>query len=430
MAKDVVEVSVEIALSGLYTTPDMRFFSMFADHQTLQDAVQTIIHSKQPLTSSYADYGDYLYESFHSSPVDSSHKLGAALMNLYSFTDSHAIIDHALNAIVEVAMNILKKTNNVPEDPTRFRIIPHELEHLRFTRPLKITRENFHEMFMCEPWLSWIELMRGQMERNQTAIANYNLAECARFFRSVLVKKGDPKTVKKVARRDENDLKQAKKAITRAYKLHERLFGVHDVKRLVKHHRVTIEGRHFDYHLSVERGHLFRDTIVRDSRMSPTWLAIIDKKDRKKELGTACLYFDDTALLDHLLNVKLCASNASAELDMVKAFHITSVTKRFFDDPLLPDLKGVHDPVTAPLTMVENIYREMLPAWRRPTQDSIMFGPLYTEAKIALMALLRFPRGYLTMINRCRKYNFWDIVFDHPGAMRTIEGKLESSIFH
>lgn len=427
MDKDVVEVSTEVALYGLYVTSDMWLYSMFASHSELKNAVQTIIHAEQPLTSNYARYGDFLNESFHQATADGKSEFGSVLMNVGSFAGAQRQIDHAVHVMVEVAIAIIDKTNNLPDDSLYPRVIPDDFENLRFNRPLKVTRDDFQQMFMAEPWFSWIELMRGQMERNRRSVQNYNLIESLRIFRNNLMDaKGDKKATE---RREMADTQQARKAIKRAYKLHERIFGVSDVKSLINKQSVLIKGHHFNYRLDIQKGKLFKETIVRDSKMAPTWLYILGKKDGK-ELGTACLYFNDTGLLDHLLNVKMCVSNASAELDMIKAFHITSVTKRFFDDPVLPDLKGVHDPVTAPLTTTENICRHASPQWRKTTQQQIMFGPLWHEAEAALMSMLRFPKGYRSILRKCAKHSFWRFVFDEEEAMSVIDGKLESELFN
>jgi hypothetical protein len=424
MTKDVVEVSAEVALSGLYITPDIWFYSMVASKDDLANAVQRIIHDKQPLTSSYAKFGDYLYEKYHN---ERELGYGRYLMTMSSFALSDWQTNVALNTLVEVAISIHMKTINAPDHSIYPRIIPHELEHSRFDSAWKINRDVFRQMFMIEPWCSWIELMRGQFQRNQRIVRHADIVPEVREFTN-RTKAVAINLSKKHVEKQNQDIRQAKRAIKRAVKLHDKLFGIDDIRLLMKGHLVIIRGHHFDYILSTETDKLFHHTIVRDSKMAPTWLRIRNK--RGDDLGSACLYFDDTAILDHLLNVKLYASNPNTELDMIRGLHVTRVTRNFFNDPVLPELKGLHDPVTGPLITTDNILLHAQNDRTNLAQKRIMYGPLYIEAQAALQELLRFPKKYMAMIRKCGAYGLWSYISGNPQALAIIENQLEPDLFN
>jgi hypothetical protein len=321
------------------------------------------------------------------------------------------------------------KTINVPDESIYPRIIPHELESMRFDSAWKINRDAFRRLFMAEPWSSWIELMRGQLRRNQRSVEAIDIVASVRQFKDrtdLIASKLERKKKDRERKRVEEE-RQAKRAIKRAVKLHDKLFGLTDVRRLLRGAQVIIEGHHFDYYLTFDASKLFEETIVRDSKMAPTWLEIRNKND--ESLGSACLYFDDTAVLDHLMNVKLCASNASAELDMVKGMHITRTTRKFFSDPILPELKAVVDPVVGPLVMTDNIYLHALNDKEHLPQKRIMHGPLHTEAKAALHDMLRFPKNYSAMLKKCGEYSLWRYTQGDERALSVIDGKLEPELF-
>lgn len=426
--KNVVEVSADIAMAGLYATPDIWFYAVYVSKDNLLDDVQNIIHATQPLTSSYAAFGDNLYEKYHRYIAKKSTiQYGEYLMTMASFTMSRWQINAALQAIVEVAIAIHMKTINSPDDSTYPRVIPHELDHMRFDAAWKINRDAFHQMFRAEPWASWIELMRGQVTRNKRIVETQILFEKLKEFK--FRTSAVAELLAGITRRRPKagqDLRLAKRAIKRAVKLHDRLYGVEDIRKLIGGYTAIIYGRLYDYHLTFERGTLFSHTTDRDTKMSPTWMEIRNKSNIG--LGTACLYYDDTAVLDYLLNIKLQASNWESELDMIKAFHITKTTSAFFRDPVLPELKGIHDPVTAPLVTIENIMLHATHDKNHDTRKRIMEGPFLVEARAALNELLRLPNGYLNMLDFCSNQSIWNYLLS-PSLLSNVEYWLAKDLF-
>lgn len=429
--KNVVEVSADTTMAGLYITPDIWFDAVYASQDDLLGDVQRIIHSAQPLTSNYAAFGDNLYERYHRRrATQSSFEYYEFPMVMASFAMNRWQMDAALQAIVEVAISIHMKTINSPDDAAYPRVIPHELADMRFDAAWKINRDAFRQMFMAEPWASWIELMRGQLKRNRDIVATQLLYQRLQEFRfrTALVSKLHSLKENHTLwlKHEERRMQLAKRAIRRAVKLHDRLFGVEDIRTLIGGKPTIIYGRLYDYHLTFDKGTLFQHTIHRDTKMSPTWLEIRDKSNIS--LGHACLYFRDTAVLDHLLNVKLYTSNWESELDMLRALHITQTTSAFFRDPVLPELKGIRDPVTGPLTTIENIILHANSDQNHDIRKRIMMGPFLVEARAALQELLQFPKGYLAVLDFCSNHSLWTYL-QSPSLLETVEDMLDREMF-
>jgi hypothetical protein len=419
--KDIVSVSTDIAFGGLYLTPDMWYFGQFIARDDLLDDVR-IIHDTQPLTTSYAKFGDSISDKYHHDVMaDFTMYFCDHLMAMAALTRSHNQMNVALNAIVEVAVAIFLKTIKSPDDAGFPRIIPHELENMRVRSGWKLNEDCFFRMLLAEPWLSWIELMRGQFERTRKTVSRGNTLTRMQEFREVAQK------VEIYIPEHKDDREQARRAIKRAVKLHERMFGLDDVRSLLKGIPTLIEGKHFDYRLEFDRGTLFQETIIRDTGIAPTSLEIRNKKG--DTLGNSCLYFEDTPILDHLLNMKLHCSNSETELDMIRGFHITRTTADFYRDPVLPDLKGIHDPVTGPLTTIDNVTSHAFSNQAHWGQRRAMHGPLFTAAKAAMTHMLRFPKGYLEALETWSRYGMWSYMHGRPMAMSLMEGKLNADLF-
>ena len=426
MADTVVEVSASNAMAGLYMTPDIWFFASYVLQERLDDSVQTIIHDKQPSTLSYATWADYVYDRYddYVASHPDCYSGGEMLMAVAAMVATKRHIERGIDALVDVAINIhLKTTNTCVENPKHPLIIPHELETERFNLASEITQDKFRQMFVVEPWLSWMERIRSQFERTRKLISseNVDLAREIKYYANSQTAYVNSLRAKKRIKEFLKRRDYAKRAIRRAVKLHERVGTTKELRVFLKGEPLIIKGKLYDYKLVMDSDSLFKYTINRNTKIAPAHLTIYDK-DRVNLCGT-CLYFDDTAIIDHMLNVKLYASNEQTELEMLNALHVTSVTSAFFRDPFLPGLKGITDPVIAPLTTVYNIEmnRLELAASGEPPPNIALHGLLFPIAKSAFDEIMCLPKNYISMLDQLKDHNFWACLAGEESAVKAIE---------
>lgn len=418
----IVETSASHAMSGLYMTPDMWFFAAHMVPDILSDSVQSIIHSKQPLTASYVEWSDHVYETYHDWIIQPCHfgTIGEFMMVVANLRFTKWQIELCVNSMVAVAVSIYRKSNDMPDNGKYLPIIPPELEGIRFARPWNIDRRFFRKMLTIDPWLSYTERLRGQFNRSKSVVTKYDFGILmqinADHIREIDEKKiADVRAIKLKEREKAKELADAHRAIKRAVKLHERVIGLDDLKVFLSFKPMKIKGCRFDYTLTMRENSLIDGTIKRESRMAPAHLDIFSKDGA--ELGSACLYFFDTSLLDYILHVRLHASHPETELEMLQAMHIMSTTKAFYSDPMLPDLKGIHDPVTGPILLTENIFLHAIDPANQDIQEAL--HPLLKP--IALQAfneVMHFPAGYKAAMETFSKMAFWDFFDGTKEALR------------
>jgi hypothetical protein len=415
--RNVADVSAEIAANGLHFTSDMWLFAAYMHAEELLDAVQRIIHDKQPLTSSYVAYADHVYDE-HNKMITADPKLSAMdyMMTMASLSQSKHQITHALHSMFDLVLGIYLKSTNQSPDTKYPCVIPHELEDMRLTRPWQINRDTFRRIMTVDPWLSWTERMRAQYQRNMFVIQKTDLG---RFFN--YMGKHEDLFIEELVERIpiiSAERKSARKAIKRAVKLHDRIHGMQDVRTFISGKPLRIEGKRFNYNLKMNHNGLFEGMIHRNTKVAPCHMDVYDKMDN--HMCSVCLYFTDVSLLDHILNVKLFARNEETELDMIRAFHVMTATVAFYADPILPDIKGIHDPVTAPLTVVENITLHSVHSHRWALRR-MLYQPLMKAARAAFDEVVPLPEHYRTWLVQGSRYSVWDYIAGEVEAVAWLD---------
>lgn len=411
MPHDVVGISVDLTESGLYLTPDMWFYAYFGIADQLESPIQRILHDQQPLASSYAAFADYIYDHYLDSKSEGFY-YGNILAALNALTETANHIERGLRSMLEVAFNIYNHVNHEPVHGNYPRVIPKEVAHLDLDKPWKIDRDVFRRLLAIDPWLSWTERLRAQYLRNKLCVQRgdmiYGLKHGFDEAKSNLVVPTPEQKRERLTKQYDAKM-AARRSIKRAVKLHDRLFGLVDLRSFLAGDPLRIKGKMYNYTMMMRPGSLIEETIYRNTRVTPVHMYVYNKEG--KQLASVCLYFEDTALLDHVANVKLYASNEETEWQMIRGFHIITATRAFFRDPVLPDLKGIHDPMMGPSHSIHNI---MLYARKMPFGE-IMYGSFYKKAQDALEEVLGFPKKYLAFLQLCSKdcvWNFTDLTPD------------------
>lgn len=420
----VVSISAGHAMSGLYLSPDMRFFAAYMLPVELQDVVQTVIHSRQPTTASYANFADCVCERYINwNKAQTYYQCIDMLMAAYSLITTQSHIDRGLFVAVDAAIGIHLRTICFPNRGRYPRIIPEELRDMRIVSPAHVDRDTFQRIFSVEPWLTWTERLRAQYNRLHGLLVRpgLDLAKELRHCAKIISDEERP-IIKRAAL---HECPVVRRAIKRAYKLHARVKGTEDLRRFLHGKSLKIEGKHYKYRVQFF-GSLLSGMVDRNAKLAPCSLDLFNQRDEM--LGSACLYFIDTSIIDYLLNLRLYSSNERTELEMLNAMHITSATSAFYRDPILPKLKGITDPVVGPLHTAGNIEAYASGIEVEPIRDMYQ-NDFYHHAAEAFAELMHWPKNYHATLQRLTGFVISDIFAgadDMLEQMQTVNGESVS----
>ncbi len=344
---NIVDISLYNSYYGLHITGDAWNYGTLTSGDVIREAAKDIIHSSQPKNENYVRFGEYISNLFETDP---DKNLLMPITETCALTGLKCQIEVCLNSMSYLVLSIYMKTNGETNDTEYPCIIPMELRDLRIENLGNVTEKTFERIVQVDPWASYLKLLKNQFKKMQSVFEKpedtaLSVKEWFAILRSGLIKP-NPK-------RRQQDIREAQHSIKRAVKLHEKFNNIDQLNKFLRDDRMVISGNYYDYHIQKAAFSIIDKTIYRNDCVCPVSMKIVDKNGKK--LGGMCVYFDDTSILDHLLNVKLFASNKQTEMDMLRAGHMTETTRLFFLDPMLPQIKGILDPLEAPLHLVGNI---------------------------------------------------------------------------
>jgi hypothetical protein len=438
---DVVTITALNAVNGLYLTPDMYFcvvnIAASSEPSPVIDFVHRF-HATQPHTESYDEFSDIAGDAFLDwrdenrqgpVPVYRSH-FGEVAMMAEDLASTYTQIRRGLYAAVDVALAVHLRSIQAPDDTEYRRVIPAGLAEMRIEQLDDITSDTFFRILSVEPWVSWIERLRAQKQRSANYLSRSDtelmLGEGTRVLLDIL-KEYHTRKASKLRQIEYRRLAAARKSIRKSIKLFERLNGMADLRRFLASRNepptgprlgLVIEGHTYDYHLFMRPNSLLRTTLDCNSRISPAGTVVYNKQG--KRLCDLCLFFEDMPLLDNVMATALSAKNETTELEMLHAACVIDTPRWFYDDPILPDLKNLHDPATVP-TMIENVfnYTDSLADDHRHMRDTLITDTL-PFAYGAFVRMLRPGKRYLPIMRECSTHSIWDYMAEDAPAMASL----------
>lgn len=426
MTRDVVAATASNAKRGLYLTPDMSFCAGFIVPFLLEHSVDRL-HAKQPLTEVFSPWADrvqdtYLaWKSLTRLSDQSKARLGEITMVAADLASTYRQIERAMVAAVDTALAIHFRTIGAEDHAEYRRVIPRELEDMQIAAIEQVDVIIMHRILQAEPWGSWMERLRAQHQRTEKVLrTSEDLADRLRDGIIEIIETITRDT-RKVQIRQYRENQLAHKSIRRSVKMYERLGTMSNLRLFLNSHQadtaLVIPGQQYDYHLVMRRNSLIPGTIMCDTKMSPVATAVYNKAGDR--LCEVCLYYEDTPVLDYVMAMGLNVSNCETELDILRAGCVIDTPRGFYDDPVLPDLKELSDPVDAPM-LIDNIFnhshtlpmtsQEMLKrsAMREHAQ------PLAHQAFTGVMCL---SKNYLPLMRGCSEYSVWSYIDSEDEAL-------------
>jgi hypothetical protein len=204
--------------------------------------------------------------------------------------------------------------------------------------------------------------------------------------------------------------------IRKAFKLHDRLFGLKYLRSVLTD-RLTLTGHYYCYRLSIDPGDLELYSEQTNTGTTPIHITILDKFDQTV-LSTLCIYFQDTPLIDFLTAILLHLKTPALELELLQTGQVQNITSAFFRDPLLPEMKGVQDPVVAPDTYITNLLSHVQDdeahTMLRSFVQHFAWEPLVEE-------LMGYPKALLQAMHHHASKNPWEYILNTEAAAPTLD---------
>lgn len=399
-------VSVWNAEQGLRLTADMAFFATeFISHHLENDVKE--LHSKQ-LTS---DSTDWFADRVTDLAAIHQSTLSRRMMACGGLSRTYRAIKCWYASAVQTAINIHLNTIGAEDNCEYPRVVPHELASMRIATPEQINRDTLWRILTHEPWLSYAEQVRAQQHRLARTFSKPGAVEMLPQVIEQLVQNA-PKEKKNPRERHAVD-----RSIRRAYKLHNRLFGSANLRQLLRQRQLTLTGKLYKYNLTTEPGDLLHYTRRTNTGTPPIHMELLRKND-DVPLCTLCVYFKDTPYIDHLIGVSLHLRTEETELDLLRAAQAQFPTAAFYQDPILPGLKGLDDPVTAPATYVSNLALHANNDQQYGTlRDSFREQSWYEIAN----EMMDFPRDLLKTLYTARQFTGWEFIQQTEEASFVLE---------
>jgi len=128
------------------------------------------------------------------------------------------------------------------------------------------------------------------------------------------------------------------------------------------------------------------------------------------------VYFEDTPLIDYMTAFMLHIKTEETELDLLRVGQVQNLTSEFYTDPILPDLKGIHNPIDAPSALISNIMSH--------AEQDVQRGPLrFTELDLNALAneLLGYSDDLLDVMVDGQKFSEWAMIEGTPDALLILD---------
>ena len=394
---EAVRISVWNAYDGLHLTSDLAFYAAEIKCGDLYNAVRTM-HAQQLTADSYGSFVDTITDGY----LAKHHQVLTWMMPCAVITSGYRQIMRWFNSAYQVAVNMLLDTLGVENSSPQPRLVPHNLRNLWIESAEQIDRDVLWRILTTEPWLSFAERARAQYARMSKALSISNGIERLPHLMQALVDQHPTESA--TTHQLIADERADKRSIRKAFKLHDRLFGSRHLRSLLSD-TLTLTGHLYNYSLWMDKGDLLRRTRKTNAGVPPIHIAI-NRKGTEQALCTFCVYFEDTPLLDFVTAFMLHLMTEENELDLLRTGQVQNLTRFFFDDPLLPDLKNLHDPVMAPTGLISNIAIHAI-------EDSQHVG-LRSKINVASMELveelLGYPPAVLDLLRDGQQYAAWDLI--------------------
>lgn len=399
MDSSLVETLAQQAKSALYLTPDMWLHATYFDWPSLT-VVARKMHQKQTTAYSLEWFADIAYERYIE--LDSSEGILGILMALADLNYTRRQIRHGLMSASQMAVAIHLLTINDPDAYKFPRIIAPGLENMRIPDLAKVTVETMQRILAADPWLSWMERLRAQKVRTLRVLRTISASDICDQ-----VREGQNSLVtRREAINKYRSIKAAQKSIRRGIDLYTQMFGVDELKVLLNSggtgRPLLVPGVRYDYYLRKSPDTLLRCTQNVNSHITPISTAVFNKQ--AEHLCDVCIYFNGMPLIDHLLALKLNVSNEETEMDVLQAMNVLRVPHAFYRDPLLPDLKNIHDPYLAPTTFVHNL-NYYIQSVTGPAKQRLPF-PMYPLAQRAFIHVMHCGKLYFSTLARRGRTEF------------------------
>jgi hypothetical protein len=421
MSNDAVDATAEIALQGLYLTPDIWFSASYHTSSILHNVVDKM-HEKQPLTTDYEIFSEKADVAYHllgyattpaDPPTSADRDEGIRLIDLMMMAADLSItygqINRAMHAAADLASTILLRSINAEDDAKYHRAIPAALDDLSIPDIEHVNVEIFHRILTVEPWVSWMERLRAQKQRTTRALLLDNAGD--HLVDGITEIYQDRKTAPDYRAELRNLWKRnraAHKSIRKSTDLFDRILGVEARRNFLhswKSQPLHIEGHRYNYRLYLRPDSLMKTTLNTDTRLATVGTVMFDKAGER--LAEICHYFHDTPALDCVISTALNVRNEETELDLLRAACVIDAPRSFYRDPILPELKGLNDPATAP-TLIENVFSHAgsLSPGQTALRDTMRTDgtPL---AYAAFKNINHLNSTYLPLMKLCERCNMW-----------------------
>jgi len=413
--EEAVQISVWNAKDGLHLTSDLGFYAAEVKAHDLHGAVRDL-HATQLTANSYENYVDIITDMYH----EHRNRLLQYMMPCVTLASGYHQIVRWFASACEVAINIHLDTIEAPNTCFLPRLVPHSLRGMQIERIEQIDRDVLWRILTIDPWLSYAERARAQHSRMVTALSQPGGIEKLPKVIDELAK--SIPDVPDRERHQRQRLQEGKRSIRKAYKLQDRLFGSRQLRRLfctraerARLGTLTLEGHLFSYALWVDQGELLHRTLSTNTGVPPVHVAIMRKGTRQR-LCTFCVYFEDTPLIDYMTAFMLHIKTEETELDLLRVGQVQNLTSEFYTDPILPDLKGIHNPIDAPSALISNIMSH--------AEQDVQRGPLrFTELDLNALAneLLGYSDDLLDVMVDGQKFSEWAMIEGTPDALLILD---------
>lgn len=135
----------------------------------------------------------------------------------------------------------------------------------------------------------------------------------------------------------DKQMTQAKKIIQRGVKLYESLFNKKDISAFMKGNEVTIEGHYYNYKAQMAPSFDIYKLSLKGANYTPFLLTVHRKDDTY--LGRACVYFEDTPVVDNLIGITLMVSNMENELEFLRTMNLFQCSPQYAREETLQDIR-------------------------------------------------------------------------------------------
>jgi hypothetical protein len=341
-----VLITIVNAQYGLLLPCDLSFYASDLYCHNLRSTVDQM-HRRQLTPAAYDAFADVVgdwYARRHSG-------FAQAMMACAAVATGYRFAARWCKTAYHTAINIHLNTVGARDHCAAFpRIVPPPLADWRIEKPEQITRDLLWRILVTEPWLGYAERMRAQYARMADVFSRDEIDLLPKQIERLEALK--PLSEAKPWQRRYLQ-RTTRHRIRRAFKLHDRLFGLKHLRSVLTD-RLVLTGHYYRYRLTVDPGDLEYYSEETNTGTPPIHITLLDKT-ADMSLGTLCIYFENTPLIDFLTAILLHLKTPALELELLQTGQVQNVTSAFFRDPLLPELKGMHDPSTAPDTYITNL---------------------------------------------------------------------------